>query len=684
VINKKGQSLVELMIAVGLCSVILPAIITGFISFQNGKPQQEERAIALSYLKQTEEQLRNIKENSWDGLGTFDTELHPVTYGIGWSLAPAAYTNADGFTQKVVLSQIDPSIILATITVSWTQPRLSSVQSEIYLSRHANNLHSETTESEFNIGTNIGTQITNGGGGEVILGAGLATINTKWCEPSFSSESVDLPEVPTAVSATPGNVYVSMGNSTSANASFAHVKVSTGPLGFTLNGRLNGDYHTTSVFGEPDWGYITTDQISGKRLVIVNLNQYSDSVNKIFKEEGSFSLSSLSNNNPATSIFVLENRGYLTIGNYLYVLDLSNHASPTQIGDPIQFSDNSLGFSPAKQTYVRKVGTGIYVFVAINGRFIPEMVIINATNNNVSGQWGIAGGGVIRNGTVTHGGVDVDPNYCSTLQATMGIYVKPDASRAYISDANASDFKEFFVIDTDLAHQFANPSVVGNPPSTCHPLNGGGWESGGLNALQSVVTLPLENRAIIVGTGGAEQYVVLDVSTNESAPSRCGGLSYPGGLTGVASTQEANGEVFAYVITNNPSQDLKVIQGGPDVVEGKYVATGTYESATFDAGSAVIFNRLLASVNLPAGTDIKFQVASADAVSNSCNGVTFNFVGPDSSSASFFPSSGGTIQLSTTGVFKNPARCFRYKAFFTTTITDNTPTIDKVTINYSP
>lgn len=683
------------MIAIGLCSVILPALITGFVSFQSGKPQQQERTSALSLLRQTEEQIRNLKENSWDGLKPVDIDLHPIVYGTGWSLAPAADT-VDSFTRKVVLtnvfrdsdnniisvgtsSQIDPSTLLATVTVSWTQPHISSVQSAIYLSRHTNGIHIEDTQSDFGLGTNLGTQTTDSGGGGVLLGSGLA-LNTKWCEPSFSPVSIDLPEIPTAVSASPGNVYVSMGNSTSANASFAQVIVSTQPLAFTLNGRLNGGYQTTSVFGEPGWGYITTNNTSGKRLVIVNLNRF-DSPG-IFHEEGSFSLDSSVISDPATSIFVLNNRGYLTIGNYLYVLDLSNHASPSQIGGRIQFSDNSLGFSPAKQTYVRQVGTDTYVFVAINGRFIPEMVIVNATNNNVSGKWNIAGNGVVRNGTVTHGGVDVDPNYCSTLQATMGVYVKPDGSRAYISDANAADFKEFFVIDTDKTHNFSNPTVIGNPPTTCHPLNGGGWESGGLNALQSVVTLPLENRAIVVGTGGTEQYVVLDLG-NEAAPSRCGGISYPGGLTGVASTQEANGEVFAYVITTTKNQALKVIQGGPDVASGKYKASGTFESGTFDAKSNVIFNRLLPSVSLPAGTDVKFQIATADAISGNCNSVTFNYVGPDTSSASFYPSTGGIIPLSSSGAFKNPSRCFRYKAFLTTTDTNVTPFINSVTVNYS-
>jgi hypothetical protein len=303
------------------------------------------------------------------------------------------------------------------------------------------------------------------------------------------------------------------------------------------------------------------------------------------------------------------------------------------------------------------------------------MVILDVTS--YPSQWGLAGGGSIHNGGVSSGGVDVDPNFCSTLQATMGVYVKPDGSRAYISDSNASDFKEFFVINTEVK---SSPTVVGGTPnSSCN--GGGGWEAGGLSAKQSVVTLPLENRALVVGTGGTEQYVVLDL-TNEAAPTRCGGLAYSGGLSGVASTQEANGEVFAFVITTTKTNALKVIQGGPDVASGTYAASGTYESATYDAGSSVVFNRFLASVSAPSGTTLKFQVAATDAVAGSCSGVSFNFVGPDNSSASYFEPS-GAIPLSSSGTFKNPSRCFRYRGYFTTTNTNLTPTINSVTLNYS-
>ena len=693
-----GQSLIELMVAIGLCAILLPALITGLISFQQGKPQQQQRSLALSYLKQTEEQLRNIKDNNWSLLTPLNSDLHPALTGTALSLVSGYDTTSDGFSRKVVLStvyrdssnniisvgtssQIDPSTLLANITVTWDKPRSSSVSSTIYLTRHLDSTHSETSITDFGVGVTLGTQTTSSSGGEIILGPGQS-VNAKWCAPSFANVSVDLPEVPTAVSASPGNIYVGMGNSRSAAASFAHVKVTTGPLSFTLDGRLNGGYHATSVFGEPNWGYFTTDLTNGKRLVIVNLTRFDSS--GIFHEEGSFSLTSSANSDPATAIFVLNNRGYLAVGDYLYVLDLSNHAAPIQIGNRIQFSDNTFGgTSYAKEIYVRQVGSSTYAFIAINGSFLSEMVILDVTNNNNSSQWGLAGGGKVQLGSVTSGGVDLNPitNFCNiSTTSTMGVYVKPDGTRAYISAASTSGTeKNFVVIDTTNK---ANPTVVGGVATQPSCSNGGGWNSGGMNPRQSVITLPLENRAIVVGTGGPQQYAVLDLS-NESAPSMCGSLAYSGGLNGLASTQEASGEVFAYIITTTASQGLKVVQGGPDLPNGLYVGTGTFESGTFDANSSVVFNRILPSVSLPTNTNVKFQVAATDAISNSCNGATYNYIGPDGTSASFFPSSGGIIPLSQSGAFKNPARCFRYKAFLTTTDTNSTPVVNSVTVNFS-
>ena len=104
-----------------------------------------------------------------------------------------------------------------------------------------------------------------------------------------------------------------------------------------------------------------------------------------------------------------------------------------------------------------------------------------------------------------------------------------------------------------------------------------------------------------------------------------------------------------------------------------------------------VFNRFAASISKPSSvTDISLQVAGADAVSNSCDGATYTYVGPDGTSASRFTSVGsatisGAIPFSNDDMgYENPAQCFRYKAELSTTDSTLTSQLLDMTISFSP
>src|SRR4030095_12151617 len=75
----------------------------------------------------------------------------------------------------------------------------------------------------------------------------------------------------------------------------------------------------------------------------------------------------------------------------------------------------------------------------------------------------------------------------------------------------------------------------------------------------------------------------------------------------------------------------------------------------------------------PANTSLKFQVAG----SNNFNG-PFNFVGPDGTAATFFTTSPPTLQPQ----FYN-LRYLEYKAFFSTTDPNFTPTLNDATFCFN-
>lgn len=200
------------------------------------------------------------------------------------------------------------------------------------------------------------------------------------------------------------------------------------------------------------------------------------------------------------------------------------------------------------------------------------------------------------------------------------------------------------------------------------------------------ITVFGDSRALLAGVDGvsdgnnAEEYQVVNIS-NESSPAYCGGVQFDSGFNDMASIAEADGDKFVYLVGNTTTNELKIIQGGPD---GSYLGPGIFESSIFDATTLATFNRFDANAIIPANTSIQYQVAIANAVSGSCTGANYVFVGPDTTSATYFATS-SAIPLHTGGTgYVNPGRCMKYRAYLSTTDYNSTPTLTDILFNYSP
>jgi hypothetical protein len=101
-------------------------------------------------------------------------------------------------------------------------------------------------------------------------------------------------------------------------------------------------------------------------------------------------------------------------------------------------------------------------------------------------------------------------------------------------------------------------------------------------------------------------------------------------------------------------------------------SVGTFTSSTFDASDLVSFNRLFWTEGTPAGTTIDLQVA----INN--DNSTWDFVGPDGTSNTFFTGGNGIIPLNIVS-----GRYARYRVEFVS-LGGNRPGVLDVTINYSP
>lgn len=637
-----GQSLVELVLAVGLSMLVVPAIFVGVFSAREGRVQLRERTQATALLSEATEAIKSIRDQGWSAVST-DGTYHPVVSSGRWTLAAGSEVT-NGFTRSIVISSVyrdssgavvtsggtlDPSTKRVTATVSWTQPYASSVSSVVYLTRYADNaVYGQTTQTEFNTGTHTGVVTTNTSGGEVRLGAGG---QGNWCDPNLSITALDLPKngVANAISAIPFRVVAGTGENASGVA-FANVTITdTDPPSSSITGTFDG-YKTNGVFVSGTYAYLATDD-NTKEVVILDLNQLNPSTGK-YTEVGYFNAPGSTNSN---SVAVSGNVGLVTVGSTLYSFDLTS-----KTGSRPQQASRSL---PGTGTKIVIQGSDAYISIADAAREM-QIVRFNSTGTTLT----------------NYGYADVNG------AAAYDVTVNATGTRAYLATGADASRPEFFIVNT-LGKSSSNPNL----PSL-GTYNASGMDPKGV----AVVT---GSKAILVGHG-AEEYQVIDIST-ESSPVRCGGLQIDTGINGIASVLEPDNDAYSYLITGDSATELKIIEGGPG---GQYADSGTFESATFDAGYQAAFNRIEFTATEPDQTDVKVQIAIADAVSGSCGGANFQFVGPDGTSSSYFESTAAVPFHDDGSGFENPGRCIRYKVFLSTEDSFATPVFESITINYSP
>ncbi|MEK7534120.1 MAG: hypothetical protein AAB600_02170 [Patescibacteria group bacterium] len=644
---QRGQSLVELLLAIGLSAILLPALLTGFLASREGKAQHSQRTEAVSLLKTTVAAVRSVREKAWDSFATNGT-FHPEVAGSSWTLVVGSDT-INGFTRQVDISDVkrdvngaialagttDTSTKKVVITVSWGAPYPSSINSTLYMTRYlGNNAFLQTTVADFNLGTRSATVVTNNSGGEITLGP--VGLRADWCTPSLTIAALDLPKsgVANALTAIEGRAFAGTGDNASG-ISFAKVSISNAnPPVSAISATFDG-YKTNGVFGETNYAYLATDN-NFKEIVIIDLNNI---VAGKYQEAGFFNAPG---NGDGNSLFVSGNTGYMIHengGNKLYSFDLSSKSGSRPILDP----DGVTLAGDGNKVYI--VGSYAYVATSSTTNQLQIFNISNPNNLTLEGQTGSLND-----------------------QGAKDVFVNSSQTRAYVVTSASSTQKEFFIIDVSNK---TSPVLV----------SGGSYETSEMSP--KGVTVVTNNKAVIVGTGG-EEYQVINIQT-ESSPTRCGGLNVDTGINGVSSVVEADSDAYSYIITGDVTAEFKIVEGGPG---GLFGNLGDFTSSAIDAGYPSSFNRFDVSVIRPAQTDIKFQVATSDPVGGSCNGAAYTFVGPpDATPSTYFETlvnAALTNYSYTIPLSLSPKRCFKYKAYLSTQDIASAPTLYDVTLNYAP
>lgn len=667
-ISQKGQSVVELLVAVGLAAILLPALITGLVASREGRVMQEKRLVAAGLVREGEEATRIVRDRDWN-MFAVNGVFHPEISGGRWSLATGTESaTVDGLTRFITIENVyrntsgaidssgivDPSTKKVVVSVIFTSPKPTTVSSTMFLARLDNASYTETTQAQFDLGTtiNVRTQLTSGSltDGEIVLSqtGGLGD----WCSPELSFTDLDLPKsgVANALSAIQGQAAAGTGENASG-VSYANVKITdpaypTAPVA-TIDGTFDG-YKTNSVFTEQDYAYLGTDN-NAKEVVIIDLTEKEE--NNKYEEDGYFNAPG---NGNGDSVYTSGSVGYMTSGDKFYTFNLSDHTGSR----PRLNSVDGLALA----------GTGLKITVVGSNAY----VVTSGTTNQIQ----------IINVTDPADPVITD-NISVPGQGGRDVFVNVPQNRAYLVTAVDPGLNkpEFFLID------LANNSVKGSYDTHSH----GDMNPKGVVAVSG-------GHAILVGTGGQE-YQVLRLQS-EGTPTWCGGLDVNSGINGVATVYTTAERAYSYIITGDASSEFKIIEGGPGAGgggggSGNYVPTGTFVSAPYGPiDPEVAFNGFVANVEQPTANEVQIQVAVADSVSGACANAQYTFVGKDTNgtgTGNYFSTSlpgvasiSGAIPFGTYAPsYENPGKCFKYKVVLNTTDSTLTPVFNDITINHA-
>jgi len=628
--SQTGALLVELLVVMGLLGLLLPVLISSIILTRQEEAQRIQRHQATLLLRESVEAMRSIRETGWEAVQDSGT-YHLVLVDSAWTLEPGSITQ-NGFTRQIILGDvrrdsegliiseggfIDPSTKSLEVIISWPEPRPQQVSTQAYLTRYLDNL---TLIEQAEADFLLGTQY----GTTVVNNFGGEVVlasggDGNWCAPTdHIINEFPLHGSSRIVRATQERLFTGTIND---STNFLQIGITNDEVPqLSLLGQLSG-YATQDVHINDEYAYIAV-QGAPHDAYIVNL-----ATNQLV---GWFK--SPYHSGSARGIFVDGNVAFLAIGNRLVTFDVTSKIADRNFLAERQLSGGG---------YRVKVLNG-YAYVAQDGGS-AKLRIIQVTN----------GGSTL---TIT-----ASLNYPG--EPATDLDINQTGTRAYLVTSADATKKGVYIINTENKNE--SPTKIGE------------YDAGTLQP--QGIRMVTENKLLLGGYGG-EEYQVIDIS-DETNPTRCGGLSVPSGIYGLDGVLFDDGRAFSFIVTRDPGKELKLIKGGSG---GNFTYNGMFDSQIYDMTWPTAFNYIIAQINEPTQTNGYFQVAVAEPVNDSCDDANFVFVGPDGTSETFYQDE-GAIPFNPDGTgYVNPGRCFRYRVYLDTLDNTSSPVFTQMLVNYSP
>ncbi len=128
----KGQTIIEVLVALGAAVVVVTAIAIVVISAINNTQYSKNQNLATQYAQQGMEILRQIRDSTYATFNTYNGTycLDKDQTVLGGTVVDCTTPNVDSYIRKVVIEKSSPGcgnvITKVTVQVSWTDEKCTS------------------------------------------------------------------------------------------------------------------------------------------------------------------------------------------------------------------------------------------------------------------------------------------------------------------------------------------------------------------------------------------------------------------------------------------------------------------------------------------------------------------------------------------------------------------------------